>query len=824
MAMRAVGMLLHGQWRQHAKSWLALAMLAALVGGLVMAAAATARATAAAFPGFVARYGYDDVVYTARPLPQLARMREVARVTQVRAPFVAAVSCASCAGINNSGSLDAFELAPRDLARTVKLVAGRMPDQSNPGEALASSTFADDSGVRVGSVIQILEPTLAQISQAQAQNRPPTPGQLAKVPRHSVRVTGLVVTENEFPAGGGARYDLFPTQAYAAGHDPHTQVLTFYDVKLRHGAADQAAFDSQLRALGPLNTDKPLNTDDLDADAAAVQRAITPQAVGWWVLAVLIALAGLAVLGQAAARQFSTDTDDHDALSALGLAGRQFVLLGLARALIIGVAGAAGAVALAAALSPLTPVGEARLAAADPGAVSVDPAVTLVGVTGVVAAVLLLSIWPAVRHARPARPEPLQPAGGLAQSVVRAVAAAGAPPSMLTGVRYALERGRGRTAVPVGSALLGTVLAVAALSAATVFGASLTRLINSPSLYGAPYDVIFSNEGTGSGAVLTGRLLGSLRRDPAIDRVTVATVVEIKINGRDVRAVAVTAARGPALISVVDGQLPRADHDIILGAITLRALGIRAGDTVRVTADDPATGAAHTTPFRVTGRASFAPSFGTGGFGTGAALTMSALLHAQCPAGGTTAAACLRKAQNGPIYGVLVHAVPGRSGAAALARYTSRYGGFVAGLDQPVELINFGESVSFPLLFGVALSLFGAATVVHLLLVSVHRRRTEAGLLKVLGFVRRQVAAVTSWQATTVILAGLVAGVPLGIAAGKVTWRLFATNVGVVPVEVVQARPLILLAAAALAATNLLAVLPALRAARSRPADLLRAE
>ena len=67
-------------------------------------------------------------------------------------------------------------------------------------------------------------------------------------------------------------------------------------------------------------------------------------------------------------------------------------------------------------------------------------------------------------------------------------------------------------------------------------------------------------------------------------------------------------------------------------------------------------------------------------------------------------------------------------------------------------------------------------------------------------------------------------GVPLGIAAGKAAWRLFAANFGVVPVAVVQAVPLILLAAAALAATTLLAILPALLAARSRPADLLRAE
>jgi ABC-type lipoprotein release transport system permease subunit len=815
MVMRAVGMVLRAQLRQHRKSWLALAVLAALVGGLVMAATVTARATAAAFPDFLARYGYDDIVYTARPLPQLAKMPQVTQVTPVRTPWVAAAGCASCGAINASGGLDAFELTPRDLARTVKLVAGRMPDQSDPGETLASATFADDSGVRVGSVIQIFEPTPAQISQAGAQNQPPGAGQLAKVPRHSVRVTGLVVTENEFPAGTGARYDLFPTRAYAAANDRYTQVLTFYYVKLQHGAADEAAFDSQLRPLGSLGA------DDLDNDAAAVQRAITPQAVGWWVLAGLIALAGLAVLGQAAARQFSTDAVDHDSLSALGLRGRQFVALGLARAFVIGLAGAAGAVALAAALSPLTPVGEARLAAADPGAVSVDPLVTLIGVPGVVAAVLLLSVWPAVRHARPARSGPLSPAGGLARSVVRAVAAIGAPPSVLIGVRYALERGRGRTPVPVGSALLGTVLAVTALSAATVFGASLTHLVHSPALYGVPYDANFSNEGTGSGAVLTGPLLHSLQRNPAIDRITLATAVEINVNGRHVRGVAVTAARGPALISVVDGRLPAGDQDIMFGAVTLRGLGARAGDQVRITANDPLTGAARTTRFRVTGRASFAPGSGTGGLGTGAALTVNGLQHAQCPDGGS---ACLRKARQGLIYSVLVHAVPGPSGAAALARYTSRYRSFLGAQSQPIELINFGESVSFPLLFGVALSLFGAATLVHLLLVSVHRRRAEAGLLKVLGFVRRQVAAVISWQATVVVLVGVVAGVPLGIAAGKVAWRLFATNVGVVPVEVVQAVPAVLLAAAVLAAANLLAVLPALLAGRSRPADLLRAE
>ena len=815
--MGAVGLLLRAQLRQHGRSWLALAVLAALAGGLVMAAAATARATAAAFPAFVARYGYDDIVYTLQPLPQLARIPQVARVAPVQAPFVAAVGCASCRAINRQ-SPDAFGIAPRDLSRTMQLVAGRMPDQSNPGETLASTTFADDSGVRIGSVIQISTPTPAQIRQAEARNQPPSAGQLAQVPRRSVRVTGLVVTENEFPAGGGNRYDLFPTRAYINAVKAHTVVQTFYYVKLRHGAADQAAFDSQLR---PLHS---LGADDLDTDAAAVQRSITPQAVGWWVLAGLTALAGLAVLGQAAARQFSTDADDHDALSAMGLQARQFVLLGLARAFVIGVAAAAGAVALAAALSPLTPVGEARLAVAHPGAVSVDGPVTLIGVPGTVAALLLLSLWPAIRHARPARPEPLPPPAGLARSVVRGVAAIGAPPSVLVGVRYALERGRGRSPVPVGTALLGTVLAVTALSATTVFGASLARLINSPALYGAPYQAVFTNEGSNNGAEAVRAIQDRLLRDPAIDRVTLASVVELNVNGHHVRAVAIKAVHGAPLISAVDGQLPRDDQDIALGAATQRGLGAAAGDTVRVTVDDPVTGAARTTRFRVSGRASFAPSFGTGGFGNGAALTVSGLLRAQCPAAAPRPATCLQKAQQGLLYSVLVHAVPGPSGAAALARYTSRYREYLAGPEQPTELVNFGQSVSFPLLFGAALSLFGAATLVHLLMVSVHRRRAEAGLLKVLGFLRRQVAAVVGWQAIAVVLVGIVAGVPLGIAVGKLVWRLFATSFGVVPVSVVQPVPLILLAVAVLLVTTLLAVPPALLAARSRPADLLRAE
>ncbi len=806
--MGAVAVLLRTQLRQHGKSWLALAVLAALAGGFVMAAASTARRTTVAFPGFAARHGYDVIVYSARPLPSLSRLPEVKSVTPAPGPVNVVHRCDTCRKRIDRSAFGVFEIGPAGLRRTVKLLSGRMPDQSNPDEVLASYTLARDNGVRIGSVIQILTPTKDQLKLGRARIR------LSAVPRQNLRVVGLVVTENEFPAGNGDRYDLFTTRAFATAV-PHAKFLSSYYVRLRHGAADLPAFDAHLR---PLHS---LGADDLDLDAAAVQRGIRPQAIGWWALAWLAALAGLAVIGQAAARQFVTDADDRQALSALGLSGRQFVALGLLRAAIIGGLGAAGAVALAALLSPLTLVGAARLATESPGAVVIDPLIAVIGAAATLASVVALSVWPAVRNTRVLR-------GGAAASlyplaVVKAVARTGAPPAAMIGIRNALERGSGRDPVPVGTALLGSVLALAALCGTAVFGASLNTLVSSPALYGAPYQVQFANVGIGTGAAITGSLLPRLRQDRRITQITQATVAEFEINGHHVRAIAVKAIRGRALISTVDGRLPHGDRQIALGASTMRSVGAVTGGLVAVTVPDSLTGAARTEKFRVTGRATLPPSFGAGGLGTGAAVTLAGLARAQCPAGGGQAD-CAAKGRQGAFYALLVRSAPGPAGAAALAMYRSKYPQFLAAQDEPVELVNFGQSVNFPLLLGGLLALFGAATMVHLLLVSVARRRTEAGLLKVLGFLRRQVAAVVGWQATAVAVVGIVAGVPLGIAIGKVAWRVFATNFGVVPVSVVRPAELAALVAGVLAVANVLAVLPALLAARSRPAELLRAE
>jgi len=151
-----------------------------------------------------------------------------------------------------------------------------------------------------------------------------------------------------------------------------------------------------------------------------------------------------------------------------------------------------------------------------------------------------------------------------------------------------------------------------------------------------------------------------------------------------------------------------------------------------------------------------------------------------------------------------------------------RYASVLTPAAVPTDLVNFGQAVNLPALLGATLALFGAAALAHLLFVTVARRRREVAVLKVIGFVRMQVGAAVCWQSAAIAIVGIVLGVPIGIAAGRVIWRAFASNLGVVPVDIAPLRLVMLFAVGVLAAGGLLALVPAMLAARTRPADALR--
>jgi hypothetical protein len=802
----AIGLAFRAAGRRRWRSWIAISVLISVVGGLVLAATAAGRRTDAAFPRFVATHGFDLIEYASQPQSGLTKIPGVVSATEFISPDNGRPTCRCAHPINQSDF--AIGYLAHNGPSPIKLVSGRLPDPSAPDQVLASFTLQHDDGVRLGTVIHV--PLFAPSQGAAVSNASgalPTP----KGPSLNLEVVGFAAGQLEFDSAGTPSYFLYVTPALAHAAFGKAADSYVYFVRLRHGAEDVPRFDAAATAL---NAGTENGYSNQDGAVAAVQTSIHPQAVGWWILGALAALVGLAVIGQALARQSIVESADYPTMAAVGADRRQLVALGMARSLVVGLAGSLGAVVVATALSPVAPLGEARAAESSTG-VQFDPLVLLLGALGIVLVVLGLSVWPAVRGSRTTRSDnlvALRPS-----AVVGHLAAIGVPPSAFIGVRNALQRKSIGSTVPIGSALLGTVLAVLALSGTAVFGASLSHLTATPKLYGDSFGLDFSSVGSAPG------LLAQLEHDRAVTGIVRGSGTEVTVNGVTVGGVEVSDIRGRLPISVAAGQLPSGDRELGLGSTTMRATHTSVGSIVRVTVSLPS-GGKRTEPFRVVSRISFPLLGGAVSLGTGALLPAAGAERVACPPGAGLAS-CRTAITDGASQGggsILATFVPGPRGQAAINRYLVQYQAIASLPTTPTSLVNFGEAVNFPLLFGAILAVSGAATLAHLLVVSVSRRRQEVGLLKVLGFVNGQVVSSVAWQATTLALVGVVIGVPLGVALGQVVWRDFANNLGVVPVSIVPIALLGLIVAAVLVAANLVAMAPALLATRSRPGELLR--
>ena len=384
--MGAVWLVFGVELRRRWRSWVILVILIATVGGLVLAAAAAGRRTATAFPRFIAVHGYDVAAFNPRSRAALVKLPEIASVTESVSPSTGQPSC-SCGRID-AQEFGVVEMSSRAMHRALKLEAGRWPDQSKPDEALATYPLAQDLGVHVGSVIRVPFYAASQSDAIDAGGELPSP----TGPKVSLRVVGIEAAEVDFPAGGTPSYSLYATLSLAAKLTPLTVTNTIDLVRLRHGEGDLPRFnaDAQPLVAGTLN---------LDAAAANVESSIHPQAVGWWVLAALVAMAGVAIVGQAIGRQSIVESEMYGTLLALGLPPRRLVALVAVRALTVALVGAVGAIVVAVALSPATPLGEARVAEPSTG-LAFDSLVLLLGALSIVIVVIVLAVGPSIRAAR----------------------------------------------------------------------------------------------------------------------------------------------------------------------------------------------------------------------------------------------------------------------------------------------------------------------------------------------------------------------------------------------------------------------------------------
>ena len=121
-------------------------------------------------------------------------------------------------------------------------------------------------------------------------------------------------------------------------------------------------------------------------------------------------------------------------------------------------------------------------------------------------------------------------------------------------------------------------------------------------------------------------------------------------------------------------------------------------------------------------------------------------------------------------------------------------------------------------------TLLAIATVAHALVTTVRRRRSDLAILRSLGFTKGDTRMAITWQATLLAAVGALIGVPLGIILGRTLWRQFAETFPVAYTPPLALLAIVIAVPVAILIANALAVGPAHRATRTRPAEVLRSE
>ena len=826
-------------FRRRWGGYLALAVLTGLVGGVAMGSMVAARRTDSSYPKFLASTNPSDLVVQPFTAPAYSPgfVRELARLPHVTAAAVAVPLTAVT--ITPSGHLGTVLLAQVQLAATVggpdglysgqdrmTITAGRRPDPARADEVVATQDAAAVLHLHIGSRLPV---GLIGSNSGGLRGRADLTVVGIGVLNTQVLQDSVDADRTGFLLGTPALAREF-AGCCASGMDVGLRL----DGGSRYDAAVGREYNHLLATSSFISPGgSELYVYVTSAIEAQAQRSIRPEAIALGVFGLIVGLTALIIGTQSVSRQLRAAADDAAALRALGAGPAMIMADGLPGIVAAVAAGALLAVGVAIALSPFSLFGPVR--EVEPGrAIYLDAAVLGLGALGLVLALGSVAAVIAYRQV-PHRTAARDHAGERRPTAARAAVAAGLPASGVEGLRLALEPGRGRTAVPVRSVLAGAVLAMTVVSATLTFGASLTTLVSHPALYGWNFDyALYAVQGWGPvPARWAGPLLAHDRLVAATTGVYFATV---QIDGQTVPAM--LAPTRPAVAPhLLSGHGLDSSHDVVLGPATLAALHQRVGGTVTLsggnlnvrlkiagTATMPAIG----------GVLSLHPSMSTGALFSTAVVPGNALTGVFGPLltgpnailvrlrPGVGEAAGLRSMQ--AIRGQLTAVLNSRRALAASGGGSRADTIALLPVQRPAEIVNYRSMGAMPTVLAGGLAAGAVAALGLTLVASVRRRRRDFALLKTLGFTRTQLAAAVAWQSSAIAVAGLVVGVPLGIAAGRWLWLAFARELSAVPDPVIPAGSIALAAAAAIVLANLVAALPGRAAARTPAAVVLRAE
>ena len=806
---RVVRMIARSQGHRRWRSILALTLFVGLAGGLSMALIAGSRRSSSVVARFVATTRHHDLgIFSPPPASgswTQARLLAIPGVVRADPDAYVALNTTprdgpSHGGVNGS-VVDWTALDP-----TTRLLAGHIPNGSDPDEILVNQAFVDQFRASVGDAVPMQMFGLDQ-GDAVSQGVYVPDG-----PKYRLRVAGIVRPPSDIATGeargvrgssgyGSSNAILVSNDWYERHRREFLDFGTGYKILLRDGAAGTKAFAEALHAQTPAGEDPPqviplsqIGTGPLDSPVQLETTALLLLGIG---LALAAAIA-IALIVRAEQRAHDGDTPT---LRSLGCSVPQLAGAATLRTLPAAVGGTLIALTLAVALSGRFPIGIGREIELDPG-VQLNVAVLGIGALAVAGFVLGC----AFAFGRPRRPRDVAPASP--RTLATWLGRVGAPADLTIAAHLAFDRFRGvrgSRAAPTRSAIVGGATLLAVLTGVAVYVGGVDHLYGNRAAHGWVWDVAIGN----TNFPLSADTADRIAHDPRIVRQTRAADGVAKVNGRVAEFVAFDP-RGTAPPDVVAGRLPRRANEIVLGSGTARQLGVGLGDEVAFSVKngeyDTTGGPTPTKPMTVVGT-TVEPVFGDSDIDQVGLVTFGGIRRA---GGSDEAQLVLAKLRDGSTPKAL---------AAIDRAYTEEIATDLIG----GRIVNLHRVRNVPLLGIAAAALMGIFVLVYVLAVSVRARTREHAVLRALGLPVRRLRRVLAWQGGVLAVGIVVIGIPAGLLLGAAVWSRVADSIGVRPDAVLNPWLLVIAPIVLLVAIGG-SLVPARRAAHQQIGTVLRAE
>ncbi len=764
--------------RRRWRTFVALGVVAAVAGGLVLASWAGARRTHTSIDRFADTTRFPHLV------GPIARADEAIWDQIATLPEIEAAGRLTGLALMSQNDFNAgtFTLWGVDVKGNVGsviardlILRGRRADAQSPDEVTLRESIARKWGLDVGDTLRLMS-FVGGTFQAAVQ----TDEFAANGPLIELKVVGVTRNpEDVLRNANGVSINAL-TPAFLRAHpDIDTFVqLAFY--RLRGGVAAAPAF---IERVQPLTNQTPkANPDDAEttfevADLKGqIGDALNVAENGQLAFALIGAAATLLTLAIATSRL--ARHGDREALSALGMSTRAQVVAGFVPLFVTAAIAFVGSMAVSYLGSRLFMPSLARRADPDLGP-RLDPLVVAAALAG--AAVLLaIGALSVARHDRHSVPRP----------AVAWLRVGGA--SALLGMSLT-RLGRSGRAGAARGAMVGVIVALVGLAGGAIYVRSLDDLNGDRARWGLDADFTATVPDDFGARVLA---------KPIVDAAVTLHYGFTFINGSPVHTVAFDPIVGRITPELLQGRLPVGADEIALSSRFFDG-ALRLGSTVSVLDVD-----GNPTDIRVVGEAIAPPLDGRGSLSNGAVVTAGAYAGLRVDQASNTTA---------------VRQLPGVGRDETVAAIGADVKD-VFGVEHPAAISNLAAMRGVIVSLIALLAFLGLAGASLSFVSSIRRGRANIAVGRAMGMTRRAVRGSLVAFVGGVIAVGALIATIVGYIGGVQLWRIQSESLGVRVVTVVPWATIVVALALGILVAVTLGAFIGDRFGRARSFDVLRAE